>query len=92
MRIYKEMGAKIPDERLAELDQPVFVLDNDRTGMMNSLGYTKRNYSVYVQPDVYVEKGMNDLMLRHPDVNVSELIQKNLYSGISAEVRIKGKL
>ena len=86
------MGAKIPDERLAELDQPVFVLDNDRTGMMNSLGYAKRNYSVYVQPDVYVEKDMNDLMLRHPDVNVSELIQKNLYSGISAEVRIKGKL
>ena len=86
------MGAKLPDERLAELKEPVFVLDNDRTGLTNSLNYTKRGYNVYIQPDKYPEKDMNDLKLRNPDLNPSELITSNIFRGISAEVRIKGKM
>lgn len=86
------MGGKIPDERLAELKEPVFVLDNDRTGLVNSLSYAKRGYAVYIQPDKYPEKDMNDLKLRNPDLNLQELITKNIFRGISAEVRIKGKL
>lgn len=85
------MGAKLPDARLAELENPVFVLDNDKTGLMNGLEYSS-NAQIYVQPEKYTEKDMNDLMLNHPNVNVSSLIQENLYSGISAEVRIKSKL
>lgn len=86
------MGAKLPDERLSELKEPVFVLDNDRTGLTNSLNYAKRGYSVYIQPDKYPEKDMNDLKLRNPDLNPSELITSNIFKGISAEVRIKGKM
>lgn len=86
------MGAKLPDERLGELKEPVFVLDNDRTGLVNSLNYAKRGYSVYIQPDKYPEKDMNDLKLRNPDLNPSELITSNIFRGISAEVRIKGKM
>lgn len=86
------MGAKMPEERLKELKYPVFVLDNDKTGMVNSIEYARRGYQVYIQPDKYIEKDMNDLMLKHPEVVTSDLVQQNLYSGIAAEVRIKSKM
>ena len=86
------MGAKIPEERLKELKNPVFVLDNDKTGILNSIEYTKKGYKVYIQPDIYKEKDMNELMLNHPELDVSKMIKENLYSGISAEIRLKAKL
>jgi len=85
------MGAKLPPERLAELQYPVFVLDNDRTGLKNSLEYCKKAM-VYIQPDDFEEKDMNELMLNHGDINIPYLINSNLFTGISAEVRIKSKL
>lgn len=86
------MGAKIPEERLKELKKPVFVLDNDKTGLLNSIEYARKGYTVYIQPDIYKEKDMNELMLNHPDLDVSKMIRENLYSGISAEIRLKSKL
>lgn len=86
------MGAKIPEERLKELKKPVFVLDNDKTGLLNSIEYARKGYTVYIQPGIYKEKDMNELMLNHPDLDVSKMIRENLYSGISAEIRLKSKL
>lgn len=86
------MGAKIPEERLSELKYPVFVLDNDKTGILNSIEYSKRGFHVYIQPNELKEKDMNELMLNHPELNVPEMIKNNIYSGISAEIRLKAKL
>lgn len=86
------MGAKLPDERLKELKNPIFVLDNDRTGLMNSLNYARQHYQVYIQPNDIIEKDMNDLTLNHPEINTFDLIHNNLFTGISAEIRIKQKL
>lgn len=86
------MGAKLPEDRLKELKHPVFCLDNDKTGMMNALSYAKRNYQVYIQPKDLKEKDFNELMLNHPDLVLPNLINSNLHTGISAEVRIKNLL
>lgn len=86
------MGAKIPDERLKELKKPVFVLDNDKTGILNSIDYAKKGFTVYIQPDNLKEKDMNELYLNNLELNVPEMIKNNLYSGISAEIRLKAKL
>jgi hypothetical protein len=86
------MGSRIPEERLKELKHPVFVLDNDKTGLFNSINYAKNGYDVFVQPSQYKEKDMNELMLNHPDVNISKMIKDNIFSSISAEVRLKSKL
>lgn len=86
------MGAKIPQERLNELKKPIFVLDNDKTGILNSIEYAKKGYAVYIQPDIYKEKDLNELMLNHPELDMQKLIQNNLYGGISAEIRLKSKL
>lgn len=86
------MGAKIPQERLDELKKPVFVLDNDKTGLINSLSYAKSGYKVYVQPDKYKEKDMNELMLNNKELNVPEMIKENIYSGIMAQIKIQQKM
>ena len=84
------LGAKLPDERLKELQHPVFVLDNDKTGLVNSLNYAKRGHDVYIQPIEYTEKDMNELSTTQN--NVSDIIKNNIFCGISAEIRIKTKL
>lgn len=85
------MGAKLPDDRLKQINKAVFVLDNDKTGMVNSIGYAKKGHLVYIQPEKYKEKDMNELKL-NCGFDVSDIIKSNLFSGISAEVRIKTKL
>lgn len=80
------LGAKMPQDRLEELDQPVFVLDNDRTGKMNAIHYAEQGHQVYVQPDGY-EKDMNANLQN--GVNTRDLILNNIYSSISAITRIK---
>lgn len=86
------MSAKIPQERLNELKKPIFVLDNDRTGILNSIEYAKKGYPVYIQPSQYIEKDMNELKINNPELDIYNLIKNNLYTGISAEVRLKAKL
>jgi len=86
------LGAKIPNERIAELREPVFVLDNDKTGILNMIEYAKQGHKVFIQPDKYNEKDINSLKLNHPDLNISKLIDDNLFSGISAIIRLKNKL
>lgn len=90
------LGAKIPTERLQELDNPIFVLDNDKTGLINALQYVKSGNKVYVQPEIYSEKDMNELMLNlmlnNTDVNISDIIKNNIYSGILGQIKIKAKL
>lgn len=90
--IVGSLGAKIPSDLIKKIKEPVFVLDNDKTGLGNAIEYAKNGYSVYVQPNKYNEKDINELHLNNPELDIKNMIKKNLYSGISAEVRIKEKL
>lgn len=85
------MGAKLPEDRLREINNPVFVLDNDRTGLLNSIEYARKGCKVYVQ-NKYPQKDINSLMQDNPDLDVKTFIKNNLYKGILAEVNIKQKL
>lgn len=84
------MGAKINVERLNDIKFPVFVLDNDKTGIENSLQYAKNGYSVYVQPNNYPEKDINELSMTVKSVD--KVIKDNIYNGIMASIKIKQKL
>ena len=86
------LGAKLPEDRLKELKDPVFCLDADRTGLINAMEYAKRGFKVYIQPKTIKEKDFNEIMLNHPELNLSELIDQNIYSGVSAQIRIKALL
>ncbi len=84
------LGAKLPDERLKELKHPIFCLDNDRTGILNSIQYAKKGHSVFIQPTQFKEKDMNELMLNYG--SVCELVKSNVKCGIMAEVELSSRL
>lgn len=84
------LGAKLPDERLKELSHPVFVLDNDVTGIKNMISYAEKGYSVFVQPYNIKQKDMNEILLS--GINTKEMITNNIFSGIAGVVRLKTKL
>lgn len=86
------LGAKLPDERLKELKNPVFCLDNDPTGWKNSIHYAQLGYNIFIQPSSYIEKDMNNLLNNHPELNISQLINDNIYSGLAGAIRLKTKI
>ena len=80
------LGASIPQERLNELSDPVFCLDNDTTGLKNALKYTAK-HKVVVYNNPY--KDCNEMMLNGVDLK-SEL--SHVYTGVLADIKIRAKL
>ncbi len=83
------MGATIPQERINELKNPVFCLDNDKTGLLNTMKYCKNNYNVVVFPE-NLPKDANEMLLQGLDVK--SLINNCTYSGIVGIVKIRKRL
>ena len=82
------MGAKPSQEILKMLKHPVFCLDNDRTGILNSLEYCKKHHVVvwpFTEP-----KDANEMLLQKIDLRA--IITQNIKSGISATVALRAKL
>lgn len=83
------MGAKIPLERIKELKDPIFFLDNDRTGLVNALNYCNKGYKVVVLPEGY-PKDANEMLLKGHDIK--SLINNYTYSGIMGVIKIRQRL
>jgi len=90
--IIANLGAKIPQDRLDQLREPIFCLDNDKTGIEMSIGYANQGHKVFVMPNVFLEKDFNELKLNHPTLDIKKLIAENTFTGISATTRLKAKL
>lgn len=90
--IIANLGAKLPKERLEQLKQPVFCLDNDKTGIEMSIKYAEEGHKVFVMPSTFTEKDFNELKLNHPKLNIKKMIDENTFKGISATTRLKAKL
>lgn len=82
------MGAKPSTEIMALLDKPIFCLDNDRTGILNSLAYCKE-YDVVVWP-FDSPKDANEMLQKNMDLY--NIITNNTKTGISATVALRAKL
>lgn len=93
--IIASMGQKISDERIKDIEEfgceVVFVLDQDKTGLMNALDYAKRGFSVYVPPQKYKGKDINTLKLDYnltPE-EMKTIIKENIFKGIQAQIKLK---
>lgn len=90
--IVASLGAKISDDYIKELKDNgcdvIFVLDSDKTGLNNSLRYTKQGYKVYVPPKDLKAKDINALRKTMSTNEIKELILNNLYSGIRGTIKI----
>ena len=84
------MGANLPDDILRTLKEPVFCLDNDKTGKLNNLKYTQKGLRVLVYPDDLVQKDLNEMFVAK--VDIKDLVQTNVFKGIMAEIKLRSKL
>jgi len=84
------MGAQLNNDRIRELSDPIFVLDNDRSGFTNGLKYTRDGHKVYIQPTNIIEKDMNMMYLNGLDCG--NIVQSNIFHGIFAEIELKTRL
>lgn len=84
------MGAKLGDDRTAELKHPIYALDNDRSGFLNGLQYAKQGHDVFIQPNHIIHKDMN-LCFKN-GIDCAALVKENIFTGISAEIELNARL
>jgi hypothetical protein len=87
------MGSDIPEDRLKELTDVVFIFDNDRTGIEKSVKYAKLGYKVMLYPSDIQEKDLNDLLKGGwSKDDLTELVKNNTYQGFEAVIELTMKL
>lgn len=80
------MGAKLPIDMFKDC-KLVFALDNDKTGLKNSLNYAKLGYDVVIYDNDF--KDLNEMYINKIDIRKS---LTNTASGINAVIRLQRKL
>lgn len=88
------MGSTIPSDRLNEIKQPIFCLDNDKTGNIQALKYleVRPDAGIFIFPDEFYEKDLNETLKRYTSQEISDFISENIYFGIRAKVKLKMRL
>lgn len=81
------LSADLPQDFLESLEDPVFCLDNDETGISKSLKYCNLGYNVFIWPQIEV-KDMNKLLETQTLEDNKNMIQGNIFKGINAKVRL----
>lgn len=91
--IIAQLGATLSEDRLDELDEPVFVLDNQRidpTANTESIKYIRRGYKVMVWPKKGIRyKDFNEILKNGGTTEkISKFILSNIDDGITAELAL----
>ena len=81
-------GATIPDNILKSFKDAVFCLDNDRTGIVNSLKYLKNGYKVVDWQNTC--KDCNEML--NVGIDLKSEILNNTVSGILGIVKMQTKM
>jgi len=90
-----QLGAQLSEERLKELQTPIFCLDNqntDEASLRESKKYLEQGYKVFIWPDNVPHniKDFNDLVkLGITKEKITNLIDKNIYQGMKGIVKLK---
>jgi len=85
------LSADLSEEVLEVLNSPIFVLDNDATGVQKSIKYVNDGYRVFIWPDNIYEKDMNELLKRMNKDSIRQMITSNIFSGLDATIKLKMK-
>ena len=81
-------GATLNSDILKQFNDVVFCLDNDRTGISNSIKYLKEGYKTVNWTNPY--KDCNEML--KAGINVKSEITDNIVSGILGIVKLQSKL
>ena len=88
------LGASLSTPVLRKISNPVFVFDNDKTGLERALKYAEDGHKVFVWPLQRKEKDFNEVLKRTlwtPD-QFKRFIDKNTMEGFSAIATLKMKM
>jgi hypothetical protein len=91
--IVAQLGATLSEDRLKEVKEAIFVLDNqhiDPTAKAESIKYAKRGHKVMVWPKGIIYKDFNDMLKKGAEVSkIANFIQKNIDQGLTAEIKLR---
>lgn len=87
------MGAMLPDDKLKELKHPILCLDNDKTGLNNTLKLVQKyNLDAFIMPDDYNVKDLNEFKNKYFNIDIKNLIKNNTFSGIYTIIVLRNRL
>jgi len=90
-------GSDIDTEKFKDKEL-IFCFDNDKTGFEKSIKYVKKGFKVFIWPQNIKMKDFNEILQRGIKANkspkdvrkkISNMIQNNIYDGLSAEIKLK---
>lgn len=92
--VIAQLGASISQERLNELSEPIFCLDNqliDEASIRESGNYLEKGYKVFLWPKGSSKfKDTNDLRKRNvPYDLIQKMITNNIYEGMQGVLKLK---
>jgi len=87
------LSASLPDFLIDELKTPIFILDNDKTGIEKALNYVQGGYNVFIWVDEWEKyKDLNEVLCDGISRSkIRNIIENNIYNGLEAEIRINLK-
>jgi len=93
--IIAQLGANLHEDRLKELKEPIFCLDNqniDEASYRETLKYLEQGHKCFIWPkNIPLHfKDYNDLLKRGVQVDkIKTLINKNIFSGMTGIIKLK---
>ena len=92
--VVAQLGANLGEDRINELKEPIFCLDNfrvDEKAQEESLKYAQKGYKVFIWPKGSERfKDTNDLRkINVPYEKIANMINSNIFSGLPAQMRLK---
>jgi len=87
------MGSDISTQMLKKLKEPIFIFDNDKTGIEKSLKYAFGN-KIFIWPEALPTKDINEGIMKGTieQQYIQGLITANTFKGLEAEARLKLRL
>lgn len=80
------LGSDLSPERLKELNDVIFVMDNDKTGKEKALKYISMGYKAVIFPKEIKEKDCNEMLSTRTKDEVTSIIKDNIKSGITGKI------
>jgi len=92
--VIAQLGANLGEDRLKELKEPIFCLDNQRVDQKSheeTIKYLERGYKCFIWPEGSEKfKDTNDLRkIKVPYEKISSMILKNINSGMMGTLKMK---
>ncbi len=92
--VIAQLGANLGDDRIQELKEPIFCLDNQRCDQKaheETLKYLQRGYKCFIWPEGSEKfKDTNDLRkLKVPYEKIANMIKNNIYQGMMGILKLK---